>query len=308
MGQLVFQAALGGQVNLVGPNTASTFNLNVPAASDTLVGRATTDTLTNKTLTSPVVSGGTIDNAVIGGTTTAAGSFTTLSYSSTLTGGTGIVNFGSGQFYKDASGNVGIGTASPAYKFDAYSAAGNLDARFYGGNASRVFITGGSYTWAIGVNYYLGAAFVIANTAGGSSLNDFIINSTGGVTITSLSGTGSRAVNASAAGLLSAASDSSLKEEVTNSHIAGLAEILQIHPKMYKWKEDIAIRGNDAAIELGFFANDVAPIIPSAAPKGKDGLYGFYDRSITAALVKAIQDQQVLIQSLTTRITALEAK
>jgi len=86
MGQLVFQAALGGQVNLVGPNTASTFNLNVPAASDTLVARATTDTLTNKTLTSPVISGGTIDNAVIGGTTTAAGSFTTLSASSTVSG------------------------------------------------------------------------------------------------------------------------------------------------------------------------------------------------------------------------------
>jgi len=86
MGQLVFQASLGGQVNLVGPNTASTFNLNVPAASDTLVARATTDTLTNKTLTSPVVSGGTIDNAVIGGTTAAAGSFTTLSASSTISG------------------------------------------------------------------------------------------------------------------------------------------------------------------------------------------------------------------------------
>jgi hypothetical protein len=36
MGQLVFQATLGGQVNLVGPNTASTFNLNVPAVSSTI--------------------------------------------------------------------------------------------------------------------------------------------------------------------------------------------------------------------------------------------------------------------------------
>jgi hypothetical protein len=35
------------------------------------------------------------------------------SYTGTLTGGTGVVNLGSGQFYKDASGNVGIGTASP---------------------------------------------------------------------------------------------------------------------------------------------------------------------------------------------------
>ena len=32
-----------------------------------------------------------------------------LSYTGTLTGGTGVINIGSGQLYKDASGNVGIG-------------------------------------------------------------------------------------------------------------------------------------------------------------------------------------------------------
>ena len=42
-----------------------------------------------------------------------SGSFTNLAYTGTLTGGTGVVNLGSGQFYKDASGNVGIGTSSP---------------------------------------------------------------------------------------------------------------------------------------------------------------------------------------------------
>jgi hypothetical protein len=42
-----------------------------------------------------------------------SGSFTNLAYTGTLTGGTGIVNLGSGQFYKDASGFVGLGTASP---------------------------------------------------------------------------------------------------------------------------------------------------------------------------------------------------
>jgi hypothetical protein len=43
----------------------------------------------------------------------ASGSFTNLAYTGTLTGGTGVVNLGSGQFYKDASGLVGIGTSSP---------------------------------------------------------------------------------------------------------------------------------------------------------------------------------------------------
>jgi hypothetical protein len=38
------------------------------------------------------------------------------SYTGTLTGGTGVVNIGSGQVYKDASGNVGIGTSSPVEK------------------------------------------------------------------------------------------------------------------------------------------------------------------------------------------------
>jgi hypothetical protein len=33
-----------------------------------------------------------------------------------ITGGTGVVNLGSGQFYKDASGNMGIGTSSPTVK------------------------------------------------------------------------------------------------------------------------------------------------------------------------------------------------
>jgi len=47
-----------------------------------------------------------------------SGSFTNLAYTGTFTGGTGIVNLGSGQFYKDASGNVGIGTASPNVKLD----------------------------------------------------------------------------------------------------------------------------------------------------------------------------------------------
>jgi hypothetical protein len=35
------------------------------------------------------------------------------SYTGTLTGGTGVINIGSGQLYKDASGNVGIGTDTP---------------------------------------------------------------------------------------------------------------------------------------------------------------------------------------------------
>lgn len=45
----------------------------------------------------------------------AASTFTDITYTTTLTGGTGIVNLGSGQFYKDASGNVGVGVTPTSY-------------------------------------------------------------------------------------------------------------------------------------------------------------------------------------------------
>lgn len=55
------------------------------------------------------------------------------SYTGTLTGGTGVVNFGAGQFYKAASGNVGMGTSSPS-----------TGARISFGNSSA----GGQSLWA----------------------------------------------------------------------------------------------------------------------------------------------------------------
>jgi hypothetical protein len=94
MGQLVFQATLGGQVNLVGPNTASTFNLNVPAVSSTLATLAAqtfTGTQTMTTLTSPAATNFTLQSA-----------------------GTTAVTI-------DTSQNVGIGTTSPSSPIDVVS-------------------------------------------------------------------------------------------------------------------------------------------------------------------------------------------
>lgn len=51
------------------------------------------------------------------------GFFLNVTYTGTLTGSTGIIDIGSGQLYKDTSGNVGLGTSSPVSKLDAFSAA-----------------------------------------------------------------------------------------------------------------------------------------------------------------------------------------
>ena len=46
------------------------------------------------------------------------------SYTGTLTGGTGVINIGGGQIYKDAGGNVGIGTSSTAGRLTVEGALG----------------------------------------------------------------------------------------------------------------------------------------------------------------------------------------
>jgi len=68
----------------------------------------------------------------------AAAAFTNLSYTGTFTGGTGVVNLGSGQFYKANGGNVLIGsTTDNGFKF-----------KVVGGNASNMLIDndGSQYT------------------------------------------------------------------------------------------------------------------------------------------------------------------
>jgi hypothetical protein len=76
------------------------------------------NTVAALTVTSATINGGAINGTTIGATTASTGAFTSLAYSTTLTGGTGIVNLGSGQFYKEVGGNIGLGTASPSYKLD----------------------------------------------------------------------------------------------------------------------------------------------------------------------------------------------
>ena len=106
MGTLVFQATLGGQVNLNGPNTASTFDIAVPATTGTMVTTGDSGTVTNtmlagsianaKLTNSSVTVGSTsialgatsttLDGVNIGATTAGTGAFTTLSASSTVSG------------------------------------------------------------------------------------------------------------------------------------------------------------------------------------------------------------------------------
>jgi hypothetical protein len=126
-GTFTTATATTGNITTVNATTVDTTNLevtNLKAKDGTAAGSIADSTgvvtLASSVLTTTDINGGTIDGVTIGGASAGAGTFTNLAYTGTLTGGTGVVNIGSGQVYKDASGNVGIGRV-PNYKIDAYT-------------------------------------------------------------------------------------------------------------------------------------------------------------------------------------------
>ena len=134
--------------------------------------------------------GAVIDSSVIGGTTAAAGSFTTLSASTSitgtlataaqpnitsvgtltaLTGGTGDLNWDSGTLFVDSSANaVGIGTTSPSGTLDVQAANAGSGIRLTattGTNGAQYKATTGAGNLYMGIDTSSGGSFGKANSA-----------------------------------------------------------------------------------------------------------------------------------------------
>lgn len=103
-------------------------------------------------------------------------------------------------------------------------------------------------------------------------------------------------------------SDYRLKENIVPM-TGALAKVAALKPVTYKWKAD----GSDGE---GFIAHELAEVVPQCVTGEKDAVdaegkpvYQGIDTSfLVATLTAAIQEQQAIIQTLTARIEALEAK
>jgi hypothetical protein len=145
--------------------------------------------------------------------------------------------------------------------------------------------------------YYDGANWAVKQT----------FNTDGNVKFTGLAGTGSRAVLADANGTLSApVSDQTIKENIQPLQY-GLDTIMQLNPVQFEYIDSHKNYGE--GLQIGNIAQDVEKIIPEAVfVTPSTGLKGIDYNQFNGIYIKAIQDQQKIIESLIERIEQLENK
>jgi hypothetical protein len=109
---------------------------------------------------------------------------------------------------------------------------------------------------------------------------------------------------------ISAISDQRLKENIRDLD-AGLAEVMALKPRLYDWKEG---KGADIKNARGFIAQEFEEVFPDLidewrdpAPEGEEP-YKSVRQDLIPVLVKAIQEQQQMIETLQAKVAALEAK
>jgi len=155
MGNLVFQAASGGQVAVSGPNTASSFTIAVPAVSGTFVTTGDTGTVSNTMLATGTFSNitgvGTITTGVWNGTTIGAGYGGTGSNSAFTANGVVYASstsaLATGSTLVFDGNNLGLGVTPSAWRTSG-------DRAFQVGSYAS-FFTDSGVTSEIGYNTYV---------------------------------------------------------------------------------------------------------------------------------------------------------
>ena len=246
----------------------------------------------------------------------------------------------------DTSGNVGIGTSSPVSKLQVVAdqasyvndvaqltiTGTNTNQRLllgYNTSTDKAFIqatkvgtayqdlvlqsgggdllVGTTTSGGVGISFVPGSssstpeAYFNKSYSGNINGVRFLHNSTyvGGITYSNTN-----------VAYATSASDYRLKENIVNL-TGALNAVISLRPVSFTWK-------NSQENDIGFIAHEIQSVIPNTVFGEKDEVDANGNpkyqsifpapAQMIANLVGAIQEQQALIQSLTARITALEAK
>ena len=296
----------GGSVTLDTGSTASTFTLTLPSATGTVA--TTTGTLTN-----PTING--------------------------FTGDTSVINVGSGQFYKDTSGNVGIGTSSPT-SISNYTTlsinnttnggildlmqGGSYKLRLIGLNAAAnietaaslplVFVPGGteraridtSGNLLVGTTSYAAGQNAIKLNGSSSNFSRSSTAASAQIYFENPNGTVGQISSSGSSTSYLTSSDYRLKNSVAPM-TTGLETVSALKPVTYKWNVD------DSDGE-GFLAHELQEVIPHAVTGEKDAVnedgsikpQGVDYSKIVVHLVAAIQELKTDLDAAKAEIAALK--
>jgi len=254
--------------------------------------------------------------------------------------GSGVIKFATGgnteRMRIDSSGNVGIGTSSPSFKLDV---VGNAKVGNVYGTGLTVTVAGNSITYPTdntlafntnsteraridsSGNLLVGTTTFPTSSVSAAGLGLFVEPSGGSGRINSgktASGTFSALANyhagtyvgginfSNTATSLVASSDERLKENIVAAPSA-LEKAMSIEVVSYDWKHD------PTHVEFGLVAQRLNSIYSEAVNVGDDGeevekTWGVEYGRLTPMLLKAIQEQQQMIETLQAKVAALEAK
>ncbi|HEX7722803.1 MAG TPA: tail fiber domain-containing protein [Pyrinomonadaceae bacterium] len=220
----------------------------------------------------------------------------------------------------NASGLVGIGTASPSQKLHTFISTGNVFHLIESGGtgaAANIYRRSGSSDWVAGqgaasanANYEVasnGAADATWNMNGQQRL--MIQGSSGNVGINTASPDQKLSVNGDAdktgGNTWLSFSDERLKN-IKGRFNSGLSAVMRLQPIRYEYKKDNALGLKSEGEHIGFGAQAVQKIIPEAVTKNSAGYLMVNGDPIMWTMLNAIKEQQKEIEQLKGQIKKLQ--
>jgi hypothetical protein len=245
----------------------------------------------------------------------------------------------------DSSGNVGIGTSSPASKLTiggsganriSFSAPAGTQFVGYDGTAdalqvasiNSIIFQAGGYSERARIdssgNLLVGTTsasetvvgaritapdnrFISTKSESTNSASTFVVYSTGAAAYRFYVGMGGTVFATSTT--ISAISDIRYKENIRDLDV-GLDKIMALKPRLYDWKEG---KGVDIKNARGFIAQEFEEVFPDLidewqdpAPEGEEP-YKSVRQDLIPVLVKAIQEMKAIIDTQASTITQLQA-
>ena len=208
----------------------------------------------------------------------------------------------------NASGNVGIGNASPGTKVDISLANGDFlrITESGSGTPNRVFLGDVTNAGYLDLRGSDGNIRTLLN-AGQTSY----INSSGGnVGIGTTAPTATLSVNGTAnkpgGGSWDVFSDERLKN-IKGRFNSGLKAVMQLQPLRYEYTRNNALGIKSAGEHVGFGAQAIQKIIPEAVTRNENGYLQINNDPILWTMLNAIKEQQKEIEQLKEQIRQLRA-